>query len=468
MRGVLGRVKRALSGRARRGEAGFTLAELIISIAILGIISGALAVAFGVTAHDSVGVADRIYRSRDAQIASAYVATDVQSAKAIVTTSCAGSGTNLINFSADGTTTSVSYFYGPFNGQTQIRRVDCATGVNIPLVKFPAAAAPCIKVDGGACAAAPAAAAPTFKTVTINFTENGTGSYAYSLSGSRRVYINGGLTNPPNAAPYGVLALGSGTGALTLGGNSTLNVNGPVLVNSTAAGAVSNGANGNGGNGIHATGTFAIAKSGAQQGTCSGCSSSNTSPWPNTSYAPIADPFLGLPLPDETGLPVYTDGSYHGPGVYRTKALTVKNSTTTLAAGVYILEAGLDVSGNPSTVLKGTGVLLFNGCGLNAPGSCTNSGTVSVAGQSSLQITPSYTGPYKLLALWQPAANSQQVTISGGASGQFVKGILYAPGSTNFQIGAGGASLQLWSVVGTKVNVTGGGTVTVTCSPDCV
>jgi prepilin-type N-terminal cleavage/methylation domain-containing protein len=443
--------------RARRGEQGFTLVELVISIAILGVIATAIGAAFVVSAHDSIGVADRIDRSHDAQIASAYLATDVQSAKSIVAAGCTGSGTNLINFSNDGTSASVSYFYGVDGSETQIRRVDCATATDITLVHFAGGAPPCTKVDGGACAPTPAPAAPTFRTVKIDFTESGTDNYQYSLSGSRRVFVNGGLINPPAPAPYGVLALGSGTGGLQLlGGNANLNVKGPILVNSGVPGAVVNQANP--GNGIHATGVFQI----VQGGTCPNCNSGNTSPLPTTRTQPIPDPFLGLAKPDETGLPVYTDGLNHGPGVYRTKPLTPPNGVvTTLAPGIYILEAGMSLSGNPNTVVSGSNVLLFNGCGRNAPGGCANNGKIDYGGQATLNVSPAQSGLYQGLVIWQPSANTQPITLSGKSNGSLIDGIVYAPGSSGLTVGTGNAVLTIRSIVGTNIIIAGGGTVNV-------
>ena len=93
MWGLLGRVRKSVALRARRGEGGFTLAELVIAVAILGIVGAALGASFAVTAHDSVGIVERFATSHDAQITSAYLGTDVQSSVGITTPSCSsGSG----------------------------------------------------------------------------------------------------------------------------------------------------------------------------------------------------------------------------------------------------------------------------------------------------------------------------------------------------------------------------------------
>jgi len=64
----------------RNDEGGFTLVELLITIAIMGIIVPALAVGVVSILHNSNTTTQRLYESHDAQIAAAYFANDVQSA----------------------------------------------------------------------------------------------------------------------------------------------------------------------------------------------------------------------------------------------------------------------------------------------------------------------------------------------------------------------------------------------------
>jgi prepilin-type N-terminal cleavage/methylation domain-containing protein len=443
---------------ARRNQAGFTLAELLIAVSILGIISGAIAAAFVTTAHDSIGVAARLSESHDAQTASAFLATDVQSNAALTSSICGTGGTPLINFGySDGTI--ATYAYGASGGETRLTRRQCgATASSSVVLVHNGGGTPTLACDGAACNPA-TAPRPNKVTITIPELNNvsHTNDYTYTLSGSRRAFVTSGGPTPPPPAPYGILALGPGSGALTIGGNGTVNVTGPVLVNSASAGAVSNSANGKGGDGLHATGTFSI----LQGGTCTGCGSGNTSPWPNTTYSQsIPDPFAGLPIPDEAGRPVYSaDNAYHGPGVY-TKMLNITGGNVALADGIYILEAGMSISGG-STVVSGNNVLLFNGCGLHPQPGCSNTGTLSQSGQAQLNIVPAQTGNYALLVIWQPKANTQPLTLSGGSQASLLQGIVYAPGSTGLTIGTGGAALRIWSVVGTKITVQGSGTINV-------
>src|SRR5262249_50034833 len=151
-------------------------------------------------------------------------------------------------------------------------------------------------------------------------------------------------------------------------------------------------------------GTVSSAIQVVSPGTCSGCT------WTSRQSA-VPDPFAGLAIPSESGLPVFTDGDpAHGPGVYRTKALTFPNGATTLAAGTYIVESGFSFAAKAN--VSGEGVLLFNGCGAGAPGGCANNGTFSIAGQNTITLDTTTAGPNGM-AIWQPVANRSALSIDG-------------------------------------------------------
>jgi prepilin-type N-terminal cleavage/methylation domain-containing protein len=476
------------------GEGGFTLAEVLIAIAILGIITTAIAAAFITTGKSSVGVAARFDQSHDAQIASAYLATDVQSNAALTNTACGAGGTPIVNFGyADGSI--ATYAYGVVGSETRLMRRYCSGGntTNAVLVHY-GGGTPTLTCDGAACNVG---TTPQPNKVEISIPERNSATnavdYTYALSGSRRPCINnvvgtttsttfpvcGGSPStlaPP--APYGLIALNNGT--VSLGGNPqlSLTVYGPMVIDSTSPSAVSvGGASPSPGNqrlrvlanptsGLPAY--FGIRNYGQPGGgACNGCNAAKVLPYPPQSFSdPIIDPFIGLPYPDEAGLPVYTNGVYQGPGVYRGTPLSFSGNSQTfdLAAGTYILEAGMRVSGNGNTV-RGTDVLLFNGCGRNSGGACTEgtgTGQFNLAGQNTtLLIDPPQTGQYQFLLMWQPTGNTQGITIAGGAAASLLKGIVYAPGSTGLSMGSGGSTLQIWCVAGTNITLTGTGNVIV-------
>src|SRR4051794_28648910 len=63
---------------APHDEAGFTLAELIVSIAIEAIIFGALATAFVVLLHSGTSINENLQRSDDARFAANYIISDAR------------------------------------------------------------------------------------------------------------------------------------------------------------------------------------------------------------------------------------------------------------------------------------------------------------------------------------------------------------------------------------------------------
>jgi len=157
--------------------------------------------------------------------------------------------------------------------------------------------------------------------------------------------------------------------------------------------------------------------------------------------------------PSEAGLPVYTDGQYHGPGVYRTN---LDAGDATFAPGVYILEAGISASNG--TMDASAGVLLFNGCGLNSGGACTpgTGGSISFTGQSSISVTPLQSGTYQQIAIWQPRENTNTLTFAGKTATNVLRGIVYAP-AASLSLGSGNGGIQIWCVAGTNIVMSGNG-----------
>src|ERR1019366_142974 len=71
--------------RRRHDNSGFTLPELLISMAVLVLIMGALVAAFMVSIDNQGSIQSRVTDSASAQLTAAFYVRDVQSAIAITT-----------------------------------------------------------------------------------------------------------------------------------------------------------------------------------------------------------------------------------------------------------------------------------------------------------------------------------------------------------------------------------------------
>jgi len=110
----------------RRDEDGFTLVELLMAIAVLGIIVSAIATALIVTLRNLDATHDRMAESHDAQMASAFLVTDVQSATTITTTqpACPTTTATVADFVWDdqGTANRATYVLETVGGEQRLRR----------------------------------------------------------------------------------------------------------------------------------------------------------------------------------------------------------------------------------------------------------------------------------------------------------------------------------------------------------
>ena len=204
-------MNRLRNHRHPQREAGFTLPELLITIVILGIVAAVIVEAFMTTSKNTATTTQRFNESHDAQIATAYLANDVQSAATISATACGGGGlTNLVNFADDTGATTVSYFYGTVSGESRVVRRSCATSDDAVLVHY-AGGAPTVQCDGAACNPG---SQPRPNKVEMTVIEHndvlGTNDFTFTLRGTRRSFGNGPAPLGPGPLPT-VLTLGSGT-----------------------------------------------------------------------------------------------------------------------------------------------------------------------------------------------------------------------------------------------------------------
>src|SRR5688572_11903328 len=81
------------SSRAHRREAGFTLPELVLAVAILGLVMAPLTAGIIIFLRSFDDTEDRMVASHDAQLVSVYLPGDVQSATSVDTSgigACSG------------------------------------------------------------------------------------------------------------------------------------------------------------------------------------------------------------------------------------------------------------------------------------------------------------------------------------------------------------------------------------------
>jgi prepilin-type N-terminal cleavage/methylation domain-containing protein len=179
-------------------EAGFTLIELIITVAILPIIVGGIAVALIGVLNLQGGTTNRISDSNDALVSSSVFNKDVQSAQEIqtvTTPACGSTGQQLVGLewaqNANGTyETVVSYVASAVGTKTSLLRELCTSGAS----STPTSS----RVLGTNVGTPTVALTPTgfsYKTnqgwtptqglygVTVNINTPGSGAFSYSLSG---------------------------------------------------------------------------------------------------------------------------------------------------------------------------------------------------------------------------------------------------------------------------------------------
>jgi prepilin-type N-terminal cleavage/methylation domain-containing protein len=174
-----------------RNQDGFTLVELIIGVAIVGLLTTAMASALIVTLRTTGVTNKRMSESHDVQITSAYLANDVQSAASVTAGSggnCSGAFTTLATFTyaTSGNPNAVYKCGTAPNGETQVTRT-FAGGTPIVVAHFAGAARPTVTVTYDP-------AQPTVPvSVTMVFTKASdcTLDCTYTLFGSRRSF------NPP-------------------------------------------------------------------------------------------------------------------------------------------------------------------------------------------------------------------------------------------------------------------------------
>ena len=170
-----------------------------------------------------------------------------------------------------------------------------------------------------------------------------------------------------------------------------------------------------------------------------------TGPWftipVNSGHAQVGDPFAGFPkpyvcappppcspvTPVYNSLPAPSGGvTTLDPGIYKVLIKGTGNDTFFMNPGIYILEAGMDTSGNG--IVTGNNVFIYNTYTtypLN-PGLTPTCSDVNLTGNGALTFTATTTLPYANLLFYQDPACTNDFQIGG--NGTFTgTGSIYLP-----------------------------------------
>lgn len=391
-----------------RGE---TLTTLLLAVTVGSLILAVVASSFATTFQSTTAATTRLNESNDAQLVANYFSNDIQAMVEVSATDCgiALDETRIVGIErGDG---SVVAYYENSTETSMVRRVCDSVGTvteSNTVAQGLSNTSPSVACDGGACVAG-------LVPDEVGITVTEASGFVFDLVGARR--YEAGET----VASWRLIILGSGPDVVRLDGGAELGLTGDVLITSTS----SSWYNGD---------PLAFSVSGT------------------TTQAVIPDPLAALPHPTAGTLPVYTDGQYHGPGVYRTKQLAFNNSEA-VAPGTYILEEGLKLSG--SATLTGTEVFLFNGCATDSPVTCSDNGDVDVSGGAAIQLQAPTSGIYKNILYFQSRNNTAAISITGTATVTSIDGTIYAPNSDKLTLGSGSASMQIGAVIAKTIDIVG-------------
>ncbi|MDP9281049.1 MAG: pilus assembly protein TadG-related protein [Chloroflexota bacterium] len=218
----------------------------------------------------------------------------------------------------------------------------------------------------------------------------------------------------------------SGNTTLTLGSGTRFTITGGgTNINTSSANAVQIG-----GGAALLTATFHKVTGGVQA-----ADAGRMSPAPTTGVAAAADPFLSLPGPSSTGVPVYAGQTITNatvtlnPGIYSGLISVGNLGIARLNPGTYIFRAGLTTTGTGSLVLAGTGGVLLYNANASYPAAGGSCGSLSLAGTGTMTLAASKTGSYAGMLVFQhrTCAGGAAITVRTGTS---LSGTIYVPAAT--------------------------------------
>jgi hypothetical protein len=173
---------------------------------------------------------------------------------------------------------------------------------------------------------------------------------------------------------------------------------------------------------------------------------------------PVPDPLAYLPEPNPSNLPVVSNNTLQlsgsqsvtlNPGVYVGGINISGQTNVTLNPGIYYMEGGGFVSAGQGN-LVGNQVMLYN-----APG-----GSISIAGQGSVTITPPSTGLYQGISIFQDRASTASVSVTGNGN-MNITGTFYAAHAALDIAGNGGVNVIGSQYISYDLVVAGNGAVNI-------
>ena len=436
-----------------RRDDGFTLAEVLVAVVIEALVVGALSMAFIGILRGTSQVNQSLSQSGDARIAAAYFANDASNSSGpeislTDVTSCldpsppvAGTAVPVVRFDSSvtnsiGTPESVIVIYSLVSNTgaapLSLVRRECENGALVS-DQVLASSLASVLVTCSPSVTPQCGGTPISITALMTETPASNGvAYQYSLTGTFEKLIGGGAP-ATFVPPQSVLTLGSGTNCtnggtgISLTASASMVVYGAVYVNSVnnACKALSMTSSST----YQAGSTWIIAG-----GSCASTTQASACP-SYTSYAqPLTDPYASLATPTLAGTAQSgCSGGIAQPGVYA-NTLSISGTSCQLAAGIYILNAGLSVTNSGVLTSASGGVLLY-----------IAGGSVSSASAGSIAASAQTTGAYKGIVVWEPAANVQPVSFASSGN-VALSGVLYAP-KANVNISTTAPNPTITSVV---------------------
>lgn len=307
-----------------------------------------------------------------------------------------------------------------------------------------------------------------------------TSSYNINLLGDPRTAVGAGVE-------CSSAGCGNGPSLITLGGSGvTVNLNGTAVVNINGSVALDNGT-------LNCTSASASFTASGIIETSTGSNGSSTT---NCNLSPpvsawgqntVGDPYTGVlpsPFPEPPASQRYntaccTSPMTLQPGEYTQPwSFTSSNAIVTLVPGVYVLDCGISMTANNSTLqvqadAAGDGVLLYIphkatdgfGCSGSDGTIKLTSGIINITPLTATQSAQYFSTSANPAAaadlwLWQNMGDTQSAMLGGNGSTIIISGTAYLPGASVTLDGTG--ALTVGRVIAQSVTFTGTGDTSIT------